>query len=149
MLLMGTDPEEEDMRKISDVMTRQVKIVRPEDTLQNAAQMMADQDVGALPVCDGKRLLGMITDRDIAIRAVASGRDVDSPVHEVMTDQIVWCSDDEDAQVVLARMGEHQIRRIPVVDKARNLVGIVALGDLAVADEKNVDETLRDISMPA
>jgi CBS domain-containing protein len=137
------------MRKISDVMTRQVKVVEPDDTVHNAARMMADQDVGALFVCDGTRLLGMITDRDIAVRAVASGCDVDSPVREVMTEEIVWCSDDEDAQAVLARMGEHQIRRIPVVDKARNLVGIVALGDLAVADEKNVDETLRDISMPA
>ena len=137
------------MHKISDVMTRQVKVVRPDDSVQNAARMMADEDVGSLPVCDGTRLLGIITDRDIAIRAVASGRAVDSPVRSVMTEEIVWCSDDENTQTVMERMGEHQIRRIPVVDKARNLVGIVALGDLAVADEKNVDETLRDISMPA
>jgi len=137
------------MKKISEVMTSEVQIVRPDDTLQDAAAMMAEQDVGALPVCDGSRLQGMITDRDIAVRAVANGRDADTPVREVMSEDVIWCSEDDGTQDVLERMGQRQIRRIPVVDANRNLVGIVSLGDLAIEDEENVDEALRSISMPA
>jgi CBS domain-containing protein len=137
------------MRKISEVMTTNVKVVRPHDTVENAAKMMADLDVGAIPVCDGKRLQGMITDRDITIRATAEGRGGDTPVSDVMTTDVVWCTEQDDTQEVLNRMGDAQIRRIPVVDQDRNLVGIVALGDLAVEEEENVDEALRDISMPA
>jgi CBS domain-containing protein len=137
------------MRKISEVMTSEVKVVSPEDSLQDAAAIMAEEDVGALPVCDGTRLQGMITDRDITIRAIANGRGADTAVSEVMTDDVVWCTEDDDTQDVLERMGDRQIRRIPVVDQDRNLVGIVSLGDLAIEDEENVDEALRDISMPA
>ncbi len=137
------------MRKISEVMTSEVKVVSPEDSLQDAAAIMAEQDVGALPVCDGTRLQGMITDRDITIRAIANGRGADTPVSEVMTDDVVWCTEEDDTQDVLERMGDRQIRRIPVIDQDRNLVGIVSLGDLAIEDEENVDEALRDISMPA
>ena len=137
------------MRKISEVMTTDVKVVRPEDTVQRAAKMMADLDVGAIPVCDGKRLQGMITDRDITIRAMADGRGSDTPVRDVMTADVIWCTEEDDSQDVLNRMAEQQVRRIPVVDQDRNLVGIVALGDLAIEDEENVDEALRDISMPA
>jgi CBS domain-containing protein len=111
--------------------------------------MMAEQNVGALPVCDGSRLQGMITDRDIAVRAVANGRDADTRVREVMSEDVIWCSEDDDTQDVLGRMGDRQIRRIPVVDANRNLVGIVSLGDLAIEDVENVDEALRNISMPA
>jgi CBS domain-containing protein len=137
------------MKKISEVMTSEVQVVQPDDTVQDAAAMMAEQDVGALPVCDGSRLQGMITDRDIAVRAVANGRDSDTPVREVMSEDVIWCSEDDDTQDVLGRMGDRQIRRIPVVDANRNLVGIVSLGDLAIEDEENVDEALRSISMPA
>jgi CBS domain-containing protein len=137
------------MRKISEVMTSDVKVVRPEESLQRAATLMADEDVGAIPVCDGERLQGMITDRDIAIRAVARGLDTETPVSEVMTEDLVWCSEDDDTQEVLGRMADRQIRRIPVIDANRKLVGIVALGDLAIEDEENVDEALRDISLPA
>jgi CBS domain-containing protein len=137
------------MRKISELMTTDVKVVRPNETVQRAAKLMADLDIGAIPVCDGKRLQGMITDRDITIRAMANGRGADTPVNEVMTADVVWCTEEDDTQDVLNRMADQQIRRIPVVDKDRNLVGIVALGDLAIEDEDNVDEALRDISMPA
>ena len=137
------------MRKISEVMTTNVKVVRPDETVQNAAKLMADLDIGAIPVCDGTKLRGMLTDRDIAVRAVAEGRDGNTPVGEVMTADIVWCTDEDDTQEVLDRMADAQVRRIPVVDQDRNLVGIVALGDLAIEDEDNVDEALRDISMPA
>ena len=137
------------MKKISEVMTSEVQVVQPDDTLQDAAALMAEQDVGALPVCDGSRLQGMITDRDIAVRAVANGRAADTLVREVMSEDVIWCSEDDDTQDVLGRMGDRQIRRIPVVDANRNLVGIVSLGDLAIEDEENVDEALRSISMPA
>jgi len=137
------------MKKISEVMTSEVQVVQPDDTLQDAAAIMAEQDVGALPVCDGSRLQGMITDRDIAVRAVANGRDADTPVREVMSEDVIWCSEDDGTQDVLERMGQRQIRRIPVVDANRNLVGIVSLGDLAIEDEENVDEALRSISLPA
>lgn len=137
------------MSRISELMTTNVKVVRPDETVQNAAKLMAEMDVGAIPVCDGKRLQGMVTDRDITIRATAEGRGGNTPVSEVMTTDVIWCTEQDDTQDVLERMGEAQVRRIPVVDQDRNLVGIVALGDLAVEDEENVDETLRDISMPA
>ena len=137
------------MSKISEVMTSDVKVARPEDSVQQAASMMADQDVGSLPVCDGERLCGMITDRDIAIRAVATGLGNETPVREVMSEEVIWCLEDDDTQEVLGRMADRQVRRIPVIDAQRKLVGIVALGDLAIEDEENVDEALRDISLPA
>ncbi len=137
------------MRSISEVMTTDVEVVRPEETLRDAARAMADLDVGSLPVCDGRKLVGMITDRDITVRAVAEGKSVDSPINEVMTDDVVWCSETDSTDDVLRQMGDAQIRRIPVIDEDRNLVGIVALGDLALEEEEEVDEALRDISMPS
>jgi CBS domain-containing protein len=137
------------MKTIADVMTPDVEVVRPEETLRDAARAMADLDVGSLPVCDGRKLVGMITDRDIAVRAVAEGKSVDTPVSEVMTDEVVWCNETDPVDDVLQQMGDAQIRRIPVIDANRNLVGIVALGDLALEEEDAVDEALRDISMPS
>ncbi len=136
------------MRTIAEVMTTDVEVVRPEETLRDAARAMADLDVGSLPVCDGRKLIGMITDRDITIRAVAEGKGADTPVQEIMTDDVVWCSDSDSVDAVLQQMSDAQIRRIPVIDADRQLVGIVALGDIALEEEDDVDETLRDISMP-
>ncbi|MBC8119575.1 MAG: CBS domain-containing protein [Burkholderiaceae bacterium] len=129
-------------------MTPDVEVLRPEETLRDAARAMADLDVGSLPVCDGRRLVGMITDRDITIRAVAEGKSVDTAVSEVMTDNVVWCVETDSVDDVLQQMADAQIRRIPVVDANRQLVGIVALGDIALEEDDDVDETLRDISMP-
>jgi len=137
------------MKTIAEVMTQDVEVLRPDETLRDAARAMADLDVGSLPVCDGRRLIGMITDRDITIRAVAEGKGGDTPVTEVMTDDVVWCTDTDSIDEVLQQMSDAQIRRIPVVDEDRNLVGIVALGDIALEEEVDVDETLRDISMPS
>ena len=136
------------MRTIAEVMTTDVEVVRPEETLRDAARAMADLDVGSLPVCDGRKLIGMITDRDITIRAVAEGKSADTPVQDIMTDDVVWCSDSDSVDAVLRQMSDAQIRRIPVIDADRQLVGIVALGDIALEEEDDVDETLRDISMP-
>ena len=92
------------MRKISEVMTTDVKVIRPNETVQNAARLMADLDVGAIPVCDGKRLQGMVTDRDITIRATAQGRGGDTPVSEVMTTDVVWCTAEDSTEDVLERI---------------------------------------------
>ncbi|MBA2412516.1 MAG: CBS domain-containing protein [Burkholderiaceae bacterium] len=137
------------MQTIAEIMTTDVEVVRPEETLRDAARAMADLDVGSLPVCDGKKLIGMITDRDITVRAVAEGKSSDTPVSEVMTDEVVWCSESDSVDEVLQKMSEAQVRRIPVVDEDRQLVGIVALGDIALEEDDDVDETLRDISMPS
>ena len=136
------------MQTISELMTTAVEVVRPEATLRDAARAMADLDVGSLPVCDGRKLIGMVTDRDITIRAVAEGKSSDTPVSEVMTDDVVWCTDTDSVEDVLQQMSDAQVRRIPVVDKDRHLVGIVALGDIALEEADDIDETLRDISMP-
>ena len=136
------------MKKVSEVMTSDVKVVRPDESVQAAATIMSEENIGALPVCDGTRLKGMITDRDIVVRAVARGRGVDTPVREVMTEEVIWCTEDSDIHDLLKRMGSDQIRRVPVLDANRNLVGIVALGDLAIERDTGVDEALRDISMP-
>ena len=137
------------MQTIAEIMTTDVEVVRPEETLRDAARAMADLDVGSLPVCDGKKLIGMITDRDITVRAVAEGKSSDTPVSEVMTDEVIWCSESDSVDEVLQKMSDAQVRRIPVVDEDRQLVGIVALGDIALEEDDDVDETLRDISMPS
>ncbi|MEP6608151.1 MAG: CBS domain-containing protein [Burkholderiaceae bacterium] len=137
------------MKTIAEVMTPDVEVARPEETLRDVARAMADLDVGSLPVCDGRKLVGMITDRDITIRAVAEGKSGDTLVSDVMTDDVVWCTDTDSIDQVLQQMSDAQIRRIPVVDRDRHLVGIVALGDIALDEDDDVDETLRDISMPS
>jgi len=138
------------MTKIADIMTRDVQVVRPDDSVQRAAQCMKDLDVGAVPVCDGRKLLGMITDRDITVRASAAGLSpTDTHVLDVMTKDLRWCTEDESATEVLDGMGEHQIRRLPVVNAQKELVGIVSLGDLATRQRTPVGEALRNISAPA
>jgi CBS domain-containing protein len=138
------------MQKIAEIMTRNVQVVRPDDSLQRAAQCMKDLDVGAVPVCDGRRLLGMLTDRDITVRASALGLSPGTTkVTEVMSTDVWWCTEDESATEVLDGMGEHQIRRLPVVNAQKELVGIVSLGDLATRQHTPVHQALREISTPA
>jgi CBS domain-containing protein len=136
--------------KISEVMTRQVRVVGPDRTVREAARLMDELNVGVLPVCDGERLLGIITDRDITVRATATGKDPDAvPVREIMTEDVRWCFEDEAVEDVAQMMGDVQIRRIPVVDRNKRLVGIVALGDLATDRARGTDEALRRISEPS
>lgn len=120
--------------KINEVMTSEVEIASPEDTLSTAAKMMADLDVGILPVGEKDRIVGMVTDRDIAIRGLAQGRDARTTVREVMTREIRYCFDDEDTGAVAAKMAEWQVRRLPVLTRGKRVVGIVSLGDLAIGD---------------
>jgi CBS domain-containing protein len=122
--------------KISDVMTRDVEIAYPGDTLQTAARMMADIGSGVLPVGENDRLVGMLTDRDITVRAVAEGRAPDDcTVRDVMTTQIRYCFEDEDIGQAARLMAENGVRRLPVLNRGKRLVGIISLGDIAAAGQ--------------
>lgn len=116
---------------VREAMSRDVKTVTPEQHIQEAARIMLDTDIGALPVGENDRLVGMITDRDIAVRGVAAGKSASACVREVMTPEVRYCFDDEDAAHVARTMADEQIRRLPVIDRDKRLVGIVALADLA------------------
>jgi len=117
--------------KVSEAMTRDVRVANPGETVQQAARTMASLDAGALPVGEGGRLVGMITDRDIAIRAIAEGKGPDVPIREVMSKEVKYCFDDQNVEDVTRNMGELQVRRLPVLDRAKRLVGILSLGDVA------------------
>jgi CBS domain-containing protein len=138
--------------QLKDVMTRDVEVVHPNATLQDAAAKMDTLNVGPLPVCDGNRVVGMVTDRDITVRATAMGKDPRvTKVREVMTDNVVYCFDDNDTNEAARLMAEQQIRRLIVLDRDKQLVGMVSLGDLAVAtrDDQRSGEVLARISEPA
>ena len=135
--------------KIRDVMSKDVQVARPGDSLQEVATRMAGGDFGFMPVADGDRLIGTITDRDITIRAVAGGAACTAPVVEYITRDPHTVRADEDLKSVLDAMGDKQIRRLPVLDKDDRLVGVVSLGDLSTrVKEKYAGEALEDISRP-
>ena len=118
--------------KVSELMTSNVQTVKPEQAIREAAQFMLREDAGVMPVCDGERLVGMVTDRDIAVRAVAEGLGPDTPVREVMSGEALFCWEDDDVQDVAVQMSDAQVRRFPVVSRSdQRLVGIVSLGDLS------------------
>src|SRR3954462_4067080 len=117
--------------KVRDVMSRDVEIARPEDSIQEIAMKMGRLDVGVMPVGENDRLVGMITDRDIAVRAVGRGHGPDAKVREVMTAEIKYCFDDEQVSHVSKNMADLKVRRLPVVDREKRLVGILSLGDIA------------------
>jgi CBS domain-containing protein len=138
--------------KVQDLMTRVVEVVHPDATIQEAAQRMKDLDVGPLPVCDGSRLVGMLTDRDITVRAAAEGRDVSrTKVREIMTPDVVYCFEEADVKDAADVMKQMQIRRLMVLNSEKRLVGILSLGDLAVGsgDDQLSGETLERISEPS
>jgi CBS domain-containing protein len=117
--------------KIAEVMTPNPEVVTPEQPIQEAARRMLDSDTGALPVGDGERLIGMVTDRDITVRAVAEGRGPDTPVREVMTDKLLFAWDDQDVDEVAIQMSDAQVRRMPILSRQEErLVGMVSIGDL-------------------
>src|SRR3954468_4385797 len=118
--------------RVSEAMTRQVRVASPGQSIRDVAKMMAESDAGAMPVGDNDRLVGMITDRDIAIRAVAQGKGPDTPVRDVMsTEQVLYCYEDEELEQVAKNMSDQQVRRLPVVNRQKRLVGIVSFGDVA------------------
>jgi CBS domain-containing protein len=136
--------------RISEMMTRDVKVTAPTQSIRDAARLMADLDVGALPVADGDRLVGMITDRDIAVRAIASGRGPDTPIRDVMSQEIKYCYEDQTLEEVAQNMGDIKVRRLPVVNRDKRLVGIVSIGDIASSGESDqeVGNALSGISRP-
>jgi CBS domain-containing protein len=134
--------------KVRELMTPEVEVIAPDDTLHTAAQMMADLDVGALPVGENDRLVGMISDRDITVRAVAKGCDPDkTTVRNAMSEHIRFCFEDDDTNEVANKMGQWQVRRLPVLNRDKRLVGIVSLGDLAIGGAaEDGKEALTEIS---
>jgi CBS domain-containing protein len=139
------------MTRVVDVMTRGVRTMKPADSIQFAAQTMNELDVGALPVCDGERLVGMVTDRDIALRCVAPGLAGDrTPVQRILSTDVRYCHEDQTVDEAAEMMQAARIRRLPVIDADRHLVGIVSLGDIAVkGSEELASEALESISHPA
>ena len=124
--------------QLNRIMTVYVEAIAPKRSIQEAAEQMRSLDVGVLPVCDGDRLVGILTDRDLAVRAVADGRDPKStPIEEIMTRQVVYCFEDQDIEEAERVMEKNQIRRLPVLDRDKRIVGIVSLGDLAVKNDEN------------
>lgn len=121
--------------KISEVMTRDVDTVTPDQTAREAASFMLSGDAGAIPVTEGERVIGMITDRDIAVRGVAEGRGPDTPVRELMTSNVTVAREDDDVEDVAIRMSDEQVRRLPVVGQDERLVGIVSLADISRSDQ--------------
>jgi CBS domain-containing protein len=134
--------------KVRDAMTPDVQLCTPDDTLKDAAEAMMALDVGLLPVTDGDRLVGMISDRDIATRGVAMGLGPDSPVRNVMTEDVKYCFEDQDLEEVTQNMGDIQVRRVPVLNRDKRLVGIIALGDIARVEADGTGEALSRISQP-
>jgi CBS domain-containing protein len=138
------------MQTIQDVMSRDVKCLSPEDTVHRAAQVMKESDIGAVPVQDGGRLVGMITDRDITIRSTAESRDpATTRIGDIMSTEVRTCKASQTVAEVLAEMGDTKIRRVPVVDQdSHDIIGIVSLGDIAIKAALDTDKALGAISQP-
>src|SRR5258708_39502198 len=138
--------------RVAEVMTRDVQTVSPSDTIQKAAATMDNLNVGALPVCDGERLQGVITDRDITVRATAAGQSPsETKVGDVMTGEIDCVFEDDDVEEAVNKMKARPIRRLPVINREKKLVGVVSLGDLATKtdDAGSAAEALKHVSKPS
>jgi CBS domain-containing protein len=139
------------MTRVSDLMTRGVRTVAPDESMLLAAQAMEALDVGVIPVCDGRKLVGVVTDRDIVLRGVAQGCEAaQTPVKSVMTRDACWCFEDQSVEEASEQMREAQIRRLPVVDRDKHLVGMLSLGDVATKGAVEASaETLEEVSRPS
>lgn len=136
--------------KVREAMTRDVRLIAPDQPIQEAARLMAELDIGAVPVEENDRLVGMITDRDIAVRAVAEGHGPDTPVRQIMSPEVKYCFEDQSVDEVTQNMGDLRVRRLPVLDRDKRLVGILSLGDLAIDEtaQDEAGEALGRISRP-
>lgn len=131
---------------ISECMTHNVRLCGPNDTIQDAARTMKEIDAGILPVCENQQLLGTVTERDIVLRALASGRPYETPIRDVMSQGVKYCFDTDKLEAVAELMGEEKLRRILVLDKDKKLVGIVSLGDIAKYEHTHGGDALRKIA---
>jgi CBS domain-containing protein len=129
-------------------MTPEVQVATPEQSIRDAAQLMAQIDAGTIPVGKDNKLVGILTDRDIAVRAVARGLGPETPVSKVMSADVKYCFDDQSVEEVARNMADIQVRRLPVVNRDKRLVGILSLGDLAVRSDASTHEALRGVSRP-
>jgi CBS domain-containing protein len=132
--------------RVSEAMSRDVRIADPNQSIRDVAKMMSDLHAGFMPVGDNDRLVGTITDRDITVRAVATGKGPDTPVREVMSQNVKYCFEDEDLEHVAHNMGDQRVRRLPVVDRQKRLVGVVSLGDLARTRTSATGEAITGVS---
>ncbi len=149
MSLPDTNYRVDAMPTVNQIMSTEVRTVALDATLREAAQLMLELDVGALPVCSGSKLMGMVTDRDITIRGVAGGLQPEvARVADVMTEDLQFCTEDQDTEEVMHTMGQAQVRRLPVVNLDGELVGIVSLADIALRQPGHIDQTVREISEP-
>ena len=139
------------MQQLKDLMSRDVKVISPDMSIRDAARQMRDGDFGMLPVGENDRMIGTISDRDIAIRAVAEGKDSGTKVRDAMSEGIAWAYEDDSVEDAAKIMSKRQVRRLPVVDRDKRLVGIVALGDFAVesSEIRPAAEALSEISKPS
>jgi CBS domain-containing protein len=137
--------------KVSECMSRDVKTISPVKSIQEAAKTMRDIEAGFLPVGENDRLIGVITDRDIAVRAIAEGKGPETAIRDIMSEELIYCFDDEDISEVSDKMADQQIRRLPVINRDKRLVGIVSLGDIAQSDPDHGSasaEALSGVSRP-
>jgi CBS domain-containing protein len=134
--------------RVAKVMSRDVHVADPNETIRQAASTMAQIDAGVIPVGENDRLVGMITDRDIVVRAVATGKGLDTPVREVMTTDIKYCFEDEDLDHVAQNMAEQRVRRLPVLNHDKRLVGMLSVGDIALHQRRKAGEALSGIARP-
>ena len=135
--------------RVSEAMTREVRVATPGQSIRDVAKIMAEIDAGAMPVGENDRLVGMITDRDIAIRGVALGKGPETPVREVMTtEQVLYCYEDDEIEKVAKNMGDEKVRRLPVVNKEKRLVGIVSIGNIAQREVKAVSKAVKGVTKP-
>jgi CBS domain-containing protein len=135
--------------KVSEVMTREVQTIQPDQTAREAASFMLSADAGSIPVTEGERLVGMITDRDIAVRGVAKGNGPDTPVRDLMSNDIICARETDDVEEVATKMSQAQVRRLPVIDADERLCGIVSLGDLSrETDGETAHQALEGVSQP-
>jgi CBS domain-containing protein len=136
--------------KVSECMTRNVQVAQANQPIRKAAQFMLKADAGSIPVCEGDRLVGMVTDRDLAVRALAEGRGPDTPLREIMSEEVVCCFEDDDVETAARKMSENKVRRLPIVSRSDDkLVGIVSLGDITQNDGKLAEYALEGVTQPS
>jgi CBS domain-containing protein len=140
--------DKESTMKIKDVMTPDVRFVPPDTAVVEIARRMRDEDIGIVPVTENDRMIGMVTDRDIVVRCVASGSLEGATARMVMSPRVLYCYDDQSVNEILDNMAEQQVRRMPVVNRDKRLVGVVSIGDLSQKSQRKAGESLKEISQP-